>query len=91
MLLQTHITDDEIKAFFEGYGFAVDMIELPVYEKRTHGEGGVYMTPTLHVISNDIPVPAQTLMNEYVKTSILRPANPALVNIHQAVSNILKR
>lgn len=91
MIVQIHITDNEIQAFFEGLGYACEMVEIPQCRKVTHGNDEVAMIPSLHVeVFADHFLPADLLMNEYAKMAILRPSNSAEANIDLAARNQMK-
>ncbi len=90
MIVQLHITDDEIQTFFEGLGYACEMVEVPQCRKATHGADEVTMSPSLHVIIDGFGLKAASLMNEYAKNMILRPHSSAEANVDQAARTLMK-
>jgi len=90
MILQLHITSQELITFFEGMGYECRKIETASFTKRTHGPGDVVMIPTDHVLIRGGFVPANKLMNEYVRMSILNPGQSATANVDQAARNLVK-
>lgn len=88
MILKTHITDFELKSFFESAGYFCKKIDVPVYHRRTHGPDEVDDVPMLHVQTASGFLKADDLMSEYVKVTLLRPVSETSLNIDQAARNL---
>ena len=91
MILKTHITDNELRAFFESAGYTCEIVNKPIFHKRTHGFEEEDEQPVLHVQTAGGLIPAEELINEYVKVTILRPVAETSMNIDQAARNLKRK
>lgn len=84
MTVRFFITEDEVRAFFEGCGYTCRMVEVPRWRQTSHGTGTMDMIPEMHVDVSGQTFRADNLIDETIKARLMSTDLAAKLAIKKA-------